>query len=69
MILKSMDGCLDRLPDCELCKHPATHFDSAWPDGVSDGHVNYRKQWLCFVHALERLKVNTARVTEIACEL
>lgn len=54
---------------CELCGREATHEDSV-PDarvpGTHPSEAGYRRQTLCLVHAMDRRKVNTARVKEIS---
>lgn len=59
-------------PDCELCGHPAVYADRV-PDAAVPGYTpaeaGYRLQPLCWLHAIERREVATARLGHVLrCE-
>lgn len=72
---------MNTLPQCQAfrvdympCNQPATFRDDGVPTGAS-GHYSghhcwtYKTEYLCYIHALERQKQNTARVSQFASEI
>jgi hypothetical protein len=61
----------DTPKSCELCGSPAEYGDFI-PDAIVPGYApsecGYRRQWLCRVHAVERRKTATSRVTAMECD-